>query len=75
MNFLTKLNQLSAKMRLAIFLSGIWFLSCFGEFVEERKIMLGLVAGIFPLFIFWGAWWVKQGYKKDKETDLISRDA
>jgi len=74
MNFLTKLNQLSGKMRLAIFMSGLWFLSCFGNFVEDGEVLLGLIASIAPLFIIWGIWWIKLGYKKDKEQDIMSKD-
>jgi len=71
----TKMKQLSGKMRLAVFLSSIWFIVvligfggiAIGERLNEFEFfIIFLSVGILPLLISWGIWWIKQGFKKDK---------
>ncbi|NQT68194.1 MAG: hypothetical protein HQ552_01290 [Desulfobacteraceae bacterium] len=71
MKFLSKFNQFSGKIRLAVFLSFLWLF--FAWFKTPRvygfswKKFIGW--GIVPLFAIWGFWWVLKGYEKDEEAD------
>ena len=67
MNFLTKFNQLSGKMRLAVLISAIWFVVGFSLGWEKDGLVAGCYNGILPLLVVWGIWWVRQGFKKDKD--------
>ncbi|MBA7496698.1 hypothetical protein ES702_07307 [subsurface metagenome] len=66
MNFLTKFNQLSGKMRLAVLISVVWFVLCFFGSLMEREPAQGILLGVLPLLVAWGGWWVRLGFKKDK---------
>ena len=75
------MRRLSGKMRLAIFISIVWLMIFIVRhyllnhnpplyLVGKPKIVNfeeTLFFGAFPIFIFWGIWWVRQGFKSNKE--------
>ena len=61
------MKQISGRMRFYIFISALWLLAIGIKAIDEYDFILFLQLGIFPLFFIWGIWWVKKGYKKDKE--------
>ncbi len=65
-----KFNQLSWKMRVAIFISVLWFLFWLVGGWEEEEILLGLAFGGIPIILFWGFWMVTIPSRKDKDSSL-----
>jgi hypothetical protein len=76
MNFLSKFNQLSEEIRLAFYISGLWLFFVGVNAYRTRDFYWKAFVGcaVFPLFLIWGIWWVRQEYKKDKGTELKSKD-
>ncbi len=63
-------HHLSGKIRLAIFLSVVWFLVLFIVILEDTgEIITAMFYGSFPLLILWGIWWIIKGFKKDFEKE------
>jgi len=61
------MKRLTGKIRLAILISVIWFVVCLTIGWENREPVAGVFYGGFPLLVAWGIWWVKRGFKKDKD--------
>lgn len=69
MNFLTKFNQLSGKMRLAIIISVLWFLFWVVIGWEGGSFLGGLAFGGTPLVIAWGFWLI--AFQSQKDADIM----
>ncbi len=66
MKLLTKFGQLSWKMRIAIFLSALWFLFWIFLTWEQETLLWGFAFGGFPVFFFWCIW---LGLSQEKDPD------
>jgi hypothetical protein len=82
MNFLSKLSQLSGKMRIAIILSVLWLIyvglcpatytnSLGGRHYGHGKFHPGdfIFFGVLPLVIIWWRWWIKEEFRKESEKE------
>ncbi len=67
MSFISKLNRLSGKLKLAIVLSVLWFLFWVIAGWEGGKKIAGLAFGGTPLVIAWGFWWMTVQPQKDAD--------
>ncbi len=74
MNFITKFNQLSGKMRLAIFISALWLLFSVAPDWKEGRLFGGLVFGVIPLVIIWGFWLIAFQFQKDADIMRSMQD-
>ncbi len=74
MNFITKFNQLSGKVRLAIFISALWLLFSVVPDWKEGKLFGCLVFGVIPLVIIWGFWWIAVMSQKDADLADAMQD-
>ena len=74
MNFLSKLSQLSGKMRIAVVLPVLWLiivgLICAPTKPWEKFVWKGFLGvGVLPSITTWSVLWITQGFKKDEEID------
>jgi len=69
MKFLTKFNQLSGKMRLAIIISVLWFLFWVIIGWQGGNFLGGLGFGGIPLVIPWGFWFM--AVQPQQDADLM----
>jgi hypothetical protein len=65
MSFITKLNRLSGKLKLAIFISALWFLFWVVIGWKGGSLLGGLAFGGTPLILIWGFWWMAVQHQKD----------
>ena len=80
MSFITKLNRLSGKLKLAIVISVLWFLFWVIAGWEGEEFLAGLAFGGIPLIIIWGfgvvaIWSYQEVDFKKKLQDCLEDDA
>jgi len=69
MTFLSKFKELSGRIRIAVFVSFVWLIFIFAVSYDVRSRYRGLnleqflVFGVGPLVLFWGVWWIREGFK------------
>lgn len=68
MSFITKLNRLSGKLKLAIVISVLWFLLWIIAGWQGESLSGGLGFGGIPIVIAWGFWLI--AVQSPKDADL-----
>ena len=69
----TSIKNLSGRKRVALLLSVVWILGVTVVVFEEypRSVLAPFIGfGVIPLVIIWGIYWVRQGFKKEKKSNL-----
>lgn len=70
MKRLLNFKQWSWKMKLAAAVSALWLLFWIITGLREHALFWGLVFGVFPIFVVWGAWMIAAGPRKSQEAAL-----
>ena len=69
----TYIKNLSGRKRLSLVLSVIWILGVTAVIKEEYRgsaLAPFIGYGVLPLVIVWGIYWIRQGFKKEKKSNL-----
>ena len=75
MSFITKLNRLSGKLKLAIVISVLWFLFWVVIGWEGGSFLGGLGFGGIPIVIGWGFWLIAVQTQKDADLQCNIQDS